>query len=191
MASTSDGGKEGYVKRSASDSQDAQGEYRRWKRWTRAYLTAQKARGVPEEALLDETALRAFDSVAMDDIETAGVQQVIYEVLDNRFPEEASHDRIEEVLDNIFDLQVERGETTAVFTGKAKSAFSAAEAEGVKFPDVAKGYLLMRSARLSAEKQWCLEAVLRRSRRCGGVEDHIPGRALCWKHCSACSASGD
>lgn len=95
----------------------------------------------------------------MDEIETAGSQQVIYEVLDNRFPEEASHDRSEEVLDNIFDLQVERGETTAVFTGKAKSAFSAAEAEGVKFPDVAKGYFLMRSAKLSAEErereQWC------------------------------------
>lgn len=158
------------VRRFSGESQDAQKEYRRWKRWTRAYLTVQKSRGVPEEALgsllhtlLDGAALRAFDAISMDDIETAGGQQVIYEVLDNRFPEEASHDRIGEVLDNIFDLRVERGETTAVFTGKVKSAFNAAEAEGVKFPDVARGYLLMRFAKIGPEKKAIVLAAARQS----------------------------
>eukprot|EP00435_Cladocopium_sp_Y103_P008507 s2377_g2.t1 len=162
--------KEGYVRRFSGESQDAQREYRRWKRWSRAYLTVQKARGVPEDALgsllytlLEGTALRAFDAIPMEQIETAGGQQVVYDVLDDRFPEEASHDRIGEVLDNIFDLKVERGETTAVFTGKVKSAFSAAEAEGVKFPDVAKGYLLMRFARLGPDKRAIVLAAARQS----------------------------
>eukprot|EP00435_Cladocopium_sp_Y103_P015753 s1700_g3.t2 len=162
--------KEGYVRRFSGESQDAQKEYRRWKRRSRAYLTVQRSKGVPDEALgsllftlLDGAALRAFDAVSMDQIEAAGGQQIVYEVLDDRFPEEASHDRIGEVLDNIFDLKVERGETTAVFTGKVKSAFSAAEAEGVKFPDVARGYLLMRFAKLGADKKAVVLAAARQS----------------------------
>eukprot|EP00435_Cladocopium_sp_Y103_P008989 s4010_g2.t1 len=122
--------------------------------------------------LLDGAALRAFDSVSMDDIEADGGHQIIYEVLDGRFPEEAVHDRLGEVMDGIFDLRVERGESTSVFTGKARSAFAAAEArsafaaaevEGVKFPDVARGYLLMRFARLSAEKRAIVLAASRQS----------------------------
>eukprot|EP00435_Cladocopium_sp_Y103_P009550 s3832_g2.t1 len=170
MSTVAEGGRDGLVKRFSGESQDAQRDYRRWKRWARAYLTVQKAKGVPEEALgsllytlLDGTALRAFDAVSMDDIEVSGGQQVIFDTLDERFPEEASHDRIGEVLDNVFDLRVERGEATAVFTGKVRSAFHAAEAEGIKFPDVAKGYRLMRFARLGPEKRAIVLAASRQS----------------------------
>lgn len=163
-------GRESQVKRFAGDGQDAQKEYKRWKRWSRAYLNVQRSKGIPETALgsllftlLDGAALRAFDSVSMDDIEADGGHQVIYEVLDGRFPEEAVHDRLGEVMDGIFDLKVERGESTSVFTGKARSAFAAAEVEGVKFPDVARGYLLMRFARLSPEKRAIVLAASRQS----------------------------
>ena len=78
-----------------------QREHRRWKRWSGAHLNVQKAKGVPEEALgsllftlLDGATLRAFGSVPMDRIEAVGGQQVVYEILDDRFPEGASHDRI-------------------------------------------------------------------------------------------------
>ena len=108
-------------------------------------------RGVDETALgamlftlLDGTALRAFDSVELDSLEQAGGQDIIYQVLDERFPEEAVHDRLGEVLDGVFDLKVDKNESTAAFTGKARAAFTAAEAEGVKLPSVAKGYLLLR-----------------------------------------------
>ena len=63
----------------------------------------------------------------------------------------------------MFDLRVERGESTAVFTGKARAAFSAAEAEGVKFPDVARGCLLMRFAKLSHERKAVVLAASRQS----------------------------
>eukprot|EP00435_Cladocopium_sp_Y103_P001390 s2644_g1.t1 len=163
-------GKESLVKRFAGDGQDAQKDYKRWKRWSRAYLNVQRSKGIPETALgsllftlLDGAALRAFDSISMDDIEADGGHQVIYDVLDGRFPEEAVHDRLGEVMDGIFDLKVERGESTSVFTGKARSAFAAAEVEGVKFPDVARGYLLMRFARLSPEKRAIVLAASRQS----------------------------
>ena len=166
-----DGGNEkGMVRRFDGDGANPQKEYERWKRWSRAYLTVQKAKGVPEEAfgsmlytLLDGTALRTFDSTPMDQIEQPGGQDLIYSLLDERFPEEASHDRLGQVLDTIFDLKVEKGETTATYTGKARAAFAAAETEGVKFPSVARGYLLLRFAKLSQEKKAVVMAAARQS----------------------------
>ena len=117
----SEGAKESLVKRFSGDGADPQKEYKRWKRWSRAYLTVQRAKGTPEVAmgsllftLLDGAALRAFDATNMDDLEVEGGQDVVYQVLDDRYPEESSHDRLGEILDAIFDLKVERGESTAV-----------------------------------------------------------------------------
>ena len=44
--------------------------------------------------LLDGAALRAFDCVSMEDIEADGGHQIIYDVLDGRFTEEAVRDRL-------------------------------------------------------------------------------------------------
>lgn len=164
------GKSETMVKRFSGEGTEPQKEYKRWKRWSRAYLVVQRARGVSETALgamlftlLDGAALRAFDATSMDEIEREGGQDLIYHVLDERFPEEAVHDRLGEVLDSIFDLKVDKGETTAAYTGKARAAFSAAEAEGVRFPSVARGYLLLRFSRLPAEKKAVVMAAARQS----------------------------
>ena len=169
-AEMADSTKESMVKRFSGDGSGPQKEYKRWKRWSRAYLTVQKAKGTPDEALgsllftlLDGSALRAFDSTNMDDLEVEGGQDVVYQVLDDRYPEASTHDRLGEILDAIFDLKVERGESTAVYTGKARAAFSAAEAEGVKFPDTARGYLVLRFARLTLEKKAIVLAAARGS----------------------------
>ena len=161
---------EGLTKRFDGESNTASKDYERWKRWCRAYLVVQKAKGIPAEAhgslvfaLLDGTALRALDTIAMDRIEVAGGEDVIFQVLDERFPAEASHDRLGKVLDQIFDLKVDKGESTAIYTGKARAAFAAAEAEGVSMPDVAKGYLMLRFARLSPERKAVVLAAARQS----------------------------
>lgn len=119
-----DNGKsESMVKRFSGETQEPQKDYKRWKRWSKAYLIVQRAKGVDESALgamlftlLDGVALRAFDSVELDSLEQAGGQDIIYQVLDDRFPEEAIHDRLGDVLDGIFDLKVEKNESTAAFT---------------------------------------------------------------------------
>ena len=165
------GGKpDSQVKRFAGEGTNPPREYKQWKRWARAYLKVQASRGMKEDAfgsvlytLLDGAALRAFDAVDMNDIEQDGGQDVVFQVLDERYPEEASHDRLGEVLDAVLDLRVEKNETTATFTGKVKSAFSAAEAEGIRFPSVARGYMVLRFARLSAEKKAVVLAASRRS----------------------------
>ena len=161
---------ESMVKRFSGETQEPQKDYKRWKRWSKAYLIVQRAKGVDESALgamlftlLDGAALRAFDSAEMDSLEQAGGQDIIYQVLDERFPEEAVHDRLGEVLDGVFDLKVEKNESTAAFTGKARAAFTAAEAEGVKLPSVAKGYLLLRFSRLPSDKKAVVMAAARQS----------------------------
>ena len=66
-------------------------------------------------------------------------------------------------MDGVFDLKVDKNESTAAFTGKARAAFTAAEAEGVKLPSVAKGYLLLRFSRLPADKKAVVMAAARQS----------------------------
>ena len=68
----------------SGEGADPQKDYKRWKRWSRAYLVVQKARGVEGAAmgamlftLLDGAALRAFDATSMDDLEQAGGQDII------------------------------------------------------------------------------------------------------------------
>eukprot|EP00435_Cladocopium_sp_Y103_P072195 s58_g39.t1 len=158
------------VKRFSGDGLEPQRDYKLWKRWSKAYLAVQKAKGTDKSVfgallftLLDGTALRAFDSVSTDDLEQIGGQDLVYQVLDERFPEEAVHDRLGEVLDKVFELRVEKGEATSSYTGKARAAFSAAEAEGVKLPSVARGYLLLRFAKLTHEKKAVVMAAARQS----------------------------
>ena len=161
---------ESAIRRFSGDGNDPQKDYKLWKHWSRAYLAVQRANGTDEAVfgamlftMLDGTALRSFDAVNMDDLEQAGGHDLIYQVLDDRFPEEVVHDRLGEVLDRVFDLKVDRGESTSQYTGKAQAAFSAAEAEGVRLPSVARGYMLLRNARLPQDKKAVVMAAARQS----------------------------
>ena len=90
-------------------------------------------------------------------------QEVIYEVLDLRYFGEEEHDRIGGVMVTVFDLKVDRGETTANFTGKVRAAFAATEAEGIPFPSAARGYMLLRFAKVTLEKRTVILAAARQS----------------------------
>ena len=161
---------ESAIRRFSGDGSEPQKDYKLWKRWSRAFLAVQRAKGTDDSVfgamlftMLDGTALRAFDAINMDELEQTGGQDLIYQVLDDRFPEEATHDRLGEVLDRVFDLKVDKGESTSGYTGKARAAFSAAEAEGVKLPSVARGYLLLRNAKLPQDKKSVVMAASRQS----------------------------
>lgn len=158
------------VRRFSGEGDNPPKQYRQWKRWARAFLKVQASKGMKEDAygsvlytLLDGPALKAFDAVDMGEIEEVGGQDLIFQVLDERYPEEASHDRLGEVLDAVFDLKVERGESTASFTGKVRTAFQQAEAEGIRFPSVARGYMVLRFAKLTPERRAVVLAAARRS----------------------------
>ena len=97
------------VRRFAGTGPDASKEYRSWRKWARAYATVQKARGVPGAArgpllftLLDDVAARAVETIDVDDLEVEGGENLNFDVLDERFPDLAAHDRLGEALTEIF-----------------------------------------------------------------------------------------
>lgn len=79
---------EGLTKRFDGEGANPTKDYERFKRWSRACLTVQKAKGIPKEAhgslifsLVDGTALRALDAIPMDRIEEDGGEEVVFQVL--------------------------------------------------------------------------------------------------------------
>ncbi|CAE8643680.1 unnamed protein product, partial [Polarella glacialis] len=158
------------VKRFTGEGLQPSKDYQRWKRWSRAHLKVQKAKGTDPEAfgsilycLLDGSALKTFDKLDPDTWEIEGGELVIYEALDSRFPEDEAQDRIGEALDLVFDLGIQKGESTANFTGRVREAFNSTEAEGIVFPSVARGYMLLRAGKLSRDKRAVVLAASRRS----------------------------
>ena len=62
------------------------------------------------------------------------------------------HDKIGESLDNVFCLSVDKGERTAAYTSRCRELFEKAAREEIELPDVARGYLMLRGARLGPER---------------------------------------
>ena len=51
------------------------------------------------------------------------------------------------------DTTVDKGERTAAYTGRCRELFEKAAREGIKLPDVARGYLMLRGAPLGLERK--------------------------------------
>ena len=77
----------------------------------------------------------------------------LFSCLDDRFPDLETHDKIGESLDDVFRLKVDKGERTAAYTGRCRELFETAAREGIELPDVARGYLMLRGARLGPERK--------------------------------------
>ena len=61
--------------------------------------------------------------------------------------------RLENSLDNVFHLKVDKGERTAAYTARCRELFEKAAREGIELPDVARGYLMLRGERLGPERK--------------------------------------
>ena len=73
--------------------------------------------------------------------------------LDERFPDLETNDKICESLDDAFRLKVDKGGRTAASTGRCRELFEKAARAGIELPDVARGYLMLRGARLGPERK--------------------------------------
>lgn len=181
----SNGGAAGQ-KRSANDGNDSGSESRLWKRWARAEIVVQKAKGTPPEALgprlytlLDGQAALALESVDICDINLEGAEDVVFERLDDRFPDKVAADRLGDAMDGTFALCLGKHETTEAYTGRARLIFAKLTKEGVDLPAVAQGYLVLQGARLGSlgratimsatHKSWHVEGV------CTAIRAAFPG----------------
>eukprot|EP00959_Pyramimonas_sp_CCMP1952_P452127 9466021-Pyramimonas_sp.AAC.1 len=152
---TDHGGGAASVKRFSGDGNDGAAAYKVWKRWARAAIVVQKARGTPAEALgpwlytlLDGQAALAVENVDLADINVDNGEEVVFDRLDERFPEKVAADRLGEAMEEGFSLRIHKQETTEAYTGRAQLVYARLAKEGVDLPSVARGYLILRGARL-------------------------------------------
>ena len=107
----------------------------------------------------------------------------LFSCLDERFLDLETHDKIGESLDNVFRLRVHKGERTAAYTGRCRELFEKAAREGIELPDVARGYLMLRGARLGLERKAIVLAaagkVVHEAKRCIDASFHFSDQLGC------------
>ena len=100
-------------------------------------------------ALLDGLAQAMFDDMDVDgDLAAEGGEQLIFQRLDQRYPDSEPADRLAEALDAIYDLKWESNKTATNYVGRTLQVFARAQQEGVTYPEKAQGHALLRGARL-------------------------------------------
>ena len=134
--------------------------FRSWRKWASAKVVVEKARGTDSKAIgpllftyLEGDAAECLEHIEMDQLNIDGGENVLMYQLASRYPEKEEADRIGESLEAAFGLRIEKMEATVAFTGRAKTIFARAEKEGVNLPSVARGFLLLKGARLGPERR--------------------------------------
>ena len=114
---------------------------------------ALQRRPSPLFCLLDGPAELALEGLNIEELCVAIGADRLFSCLDERFPDLETHDKIGESLDDVFRLKVDKGERTAAYTGRCRELFEKSAREGIALPDVARGYLMLRGARLGPERK--------------------------------------
>ena len=156
----------------------------------RPHVTLLEAKGTPKEAhgsalfcLLDGPAELALEGLDIEELCVVKGADRLFSCLDERFPDLETHDKLGESLDNVFRLRVDKGERTAANTGRCRELFEKAAREGIELPDVARGNLMLRGARLGPERKgYCsggCRTVVHGAKRCTGTPLHISDQLGC------------
>ena len=92
-------------------------EYTRWKRWAKARLLRSNLEAADKGPLLftflDGVAQMMFEDIDVDgDIAVEGDEQVIFDLLDQRYLDAEPADRMAEALDAVYDLKWEHNESS-------------------------------------------------------------------------------
>ena len=132
-------------------------EYRPWKKWARAWLNSkdvkEDARGSALLTLLSGAAFKAVQDVDDDQIEQPGGEDVIFAILDDRYPELPASDKLGDVMRTCLRLQTQKHEEASGYTARARAAFAEAEREGILLPEMARGLILLEGCRLDGDKE--------------------------------------
>ena len=134
-------------------------EYKRWKTWVKnKLLTLDKlpetARGAYIYTLLAGKALEAVEHLDPGDYQKKDGDQVLWSLLDKRFPQLEVVDELGEILGEVFNLRSQEGETMKQWAARASELFDRCHRKtGVQFPDEARGWLLLHRANLSEEQK--------------------------------------
>ena len=158
MAAASQPPDHGPIKFFSGESDDGR-EYRRWKTWCmNKMLTmdklAKSARGAFIMTLLSGKALETVEHLEPGDYQRDSGDDVIWKLLDARYPKLEVADELGETLTDVFNLRAKEGETMKQWTSRASELFDRCKRKtGVKFPKEARGWILLHRAILTEEQK--------------------------------------
>ena len=144
----------GATKRIDGGGEDAARRYGKWRKWAKANLTLLEAKGTLEEAhgsalfcLLDGPAELALEGLHVGEL-------CVVNGADRHDSRTSRHTtRLGSHWITFFRLRVDKGDRTAAYTGRCRELFEKGAREGIELPDVARGYLMLRGARLGPERK--------------------------------------
>ena len=134
-------------------------EYRRWKLWVSNKLrTLDKLQkenyGSYIFTCLSGKALECVEHLEPSQYQCEGGDEVLWNLLDKRFPEKEKTDQLAEILGEVFSLRAKEGEALRTWVSRGTELFERCERKtGVKFPTEARGWMILRWSGLSEEQQ--------------------------------------
>lgn len=158
MAASSVSDPAGSMRYFSGDSECPQ-EYKRWKNWTRNKLMTmdrlpKKASGAFVFTLLTGKALECVEHLEPSSYQVEHGEDVLFDLLDVRFPEKDSADELGEMMTQIFSLQNLPGESLKGWIGRAAELFDRLKRKtNVDFPKEARGWLILNRCGLSNEQK--------------------------------------
>ena len=179
MASASSSGDLGGSKIFSGEDEDYK-EYKRWKTWmSNKLLTLSEkmpaaAKGAYVYTMLSGRALEAVEHLEVDEYQKEGGEQVLFKLLDIRFPSKDSADELSENMTKIFELKAIEGETLKNWISRASEAFELLKRKtSVNFPEEARGWIILNRAGLTAEQR-----AVALARSLGSLKREDIGKAL-------------
>ena len=128
----------------SGDTEDAK-EYKRWRTWvTNKILTLgdkvpDNAKGAYVYTLLAGKALECVEHLEQSAYQKAGGEKIIFELLDQRFPQKDQSDEMSEALTEVFQLRAHEGESLKAWVSRATELFDRVKRKvNVAFPEEAR-----------------------------------------------------
>ena len=157
------------LKTFSGETEDSR-EYKRWKTWvSNKLLTLESkipaaAQGAYVYTLLSGKALEAVEHLDASEYQVDGGDQVLFRILDARFPQKDASDEMSETLTEVFALRATEGETLKTWISRASELFDRCGRKcKVNFPEEVRGWMLLNRVGFTEEQKAVILA------RSGGV----------------------
>ena len=134
-------------------------EYRRWKTWVVNKMRVMDklpsaARGSYVWTLLQGRALECVEHLKESEYQKEGGDEVIFTLLDQRWPEKDHADEMGEIIAEVFSMKGKDGESLRQWAARSREVFDrCARKGGVKFPEEARGWVLLNCSGLSESER--------------------------------------
>ena len=155
----SPGEQHGGLRQFSGEDEDSR-EYKRWKVWvTNKLLTLgdkcpAEARGAYVYTLLSGKALECVEHCDPALYRKKNGEDVLFALLDKRFPQKDDADEMGEMLTSIFALKSLEGETLKTWISRAGELFDRCRRKtAISFPDEAQGWMILHKSGLSEEQK--------------------------------------